>query len=315
MQTLAWSLQLCNIEQMRSASFFVLLISLIFVPATADEKVPAYVLRLPDTVNAVFIAETSTAQFHRFENATTHVPRYRGHSYMSIGDNGDHKQVDGDRKTPLGIYFVTEQLDTERMHEKYGYTAFTLDYPNTLDRRMQRSGDGIWVHGVDRRGGKRPPFDTDGCIALPNDTLAELESYFQANVTPVIIARTIEWTTPGRVEALRLELEAVVSRWVESRQQGDLHAFLSLYDEDFRHWGMNRSEWIVFQTEMLQSRAIESIIMDDLLLLADTIEVETYLSRFRLTTSEGGRAVVVTKRLYWRRGQHGTLKLIAEDSG
>ncbi len=300
---------------MRSVCFFLLLISLIVAPATADEKVPAYVLRLPDSVSAVFIAETSTARFHRFEKGATKGLGYRGHSYMSIGDGGDHKQVDGDRKTPLGIYFVTEQLDTERMHEKYGYTAFTLDYPNALDRRMQRRGDGIWVHGVDRRGGKRPPFDTDGCIALANDTLAELEGYFQPNVTPVIIARTVEWTTPGRVEVLRRELEAVVGRWVESRQQGDLHAFLSLYDEDFRHWGMNRSEWIAFQTEALQSRAIQSIVVDDLLLLADTIEVETYLSRFRMSTSESGNTVVVTKRLYWRRGPHGMLKLIAEDSG
>ncbi len=119
----------------------------------------------------------------------------------------------------------------------------------------------------------------------------------------------------GRLEALRRELEAVVSRWIESRQQGDLHAFLSLYDEDFRHWGMNRSEWIAFQTEMLQSRAIQSIVVDDLMLLADTIEVETYLSRFRMSTSESGNTVVVTKRLYWRRGPHGMLKLIAEDSG
>lgn len=300
---------------MPSVCFFLLLIFLIFVPATADEKVPAYVLRLPDSVNAVFIAETSTARFYRFDNTTTNVLGDRGHSYMSIGDNGDHKQVDGDRKTPLGIYFVTEQLDTERMHEKYGYTAFTLDYPNALDRRMQRSGDGIWVHGVDRRGGKRPPFDTDGCIALPNDTLAGLERYFQPNVTPVIIARTIEWTTPGRVALLRHELEAVVSRWVESRQQGDLYAFLSLYDDDFRHWGMNKSDWIVLQTETLQSRAIQSTVLEDLILLADTIEVETYLSRFRLLTRESGNTVAVTKRLYWRRGQNGMLQVIAEDSG
>jgi murein L,D-transpeptidase YafK len=300
---------------MRFVCFIPLLISLIVAQAIADEKVPAYVLRLPDSVSSVFIAETSKARFHRFENGATNALDYRGSSYMSIGDDGDHKQVDGDRKTPLGIYFVTEQLDTERMHEKYGYTAFTLDYPNALDRRMQRSGAGIWVHGVDRRGGKRPPFDTDGCIALPNDTLAELEEYFQPNVTPVIIARTVEWVAPGRVEELRRELEAVVSRWIESRQQGDLYAFLSLYDEDFRHWGMNRSEWIAFQAETLQSRAIQSIVVDDLMLLADTIEVETYLSRFRMSTNESGNTVVVTKRLYWRRGSHGLLKLIAEDSG
>lgn len=276
---------------------------------------PAYLIRLPESVESVFIAETSSARFHHFENLNGEGVNHRGDTFMSIGDNGDHKQVAGDRKTPLGIYFVTEQLDTERMHEKYGYTAFTLDYPNTLDRRMLRSGDGIWVHGVDRRGGQRPPFDTDGCIALSNDVLAALEDYLQPNSTPVIIARTIEWTTPSRADVLRRELEAVVSRWAESRQRGDLYTHLSLYDEDFQHWGMNRSEWIVFQTELLQSRPIQSIDVDELMLLADTIEVETYLSRFRMVTRESERTVTVTKRLYWRRAIDGKLKLIAEDSG
>lgn len=299
---------------MRSVLSFLLL-SLVFASAISDEKVPAYLLRLPDSVDSVFIAETSTARFHRFVNVAGKSVSYRGDSYMSIGDNGDHKHTSGDRKTPLGIYFVTEQLDTERMHEKYGYTAFTLDYPNALDRRMQRSGDGIWVHGVYRGGGQRPRFDTDGCIALPNDALAELEDYFQPNVTPVLIARTVEWTTPSRVEALRRELEAVVGLWVDSRQRGDLHTFLSLYDDDFQHWGMNKSEWIVLQTETLRSRFIQSIAVDDLTLLADTIEVETYLSRFRLSTRETGKTVVVTRRLYWRRNKDGALKLIAEDSG
>jgi murein L,D-transpeptidase YafK len=300
---------------MRLACLSLLLTSLVFDSVVADEEVPAYVLRLPDSVGSVFIAETSTARFHHYENNADGALRFHGHGYMSIGDNGDHKQNDGDRKTPLGIYFVTEQLDTERMHEKYGHTAFTLDYPNALDRRMRRTGDGIWVHGVDRRGGTRPPFDTDGCIALPNEKLAELEGFFQPNVTPVIIARTLEWATQDRIDALRHELETLVGRWAESQQRGDLYAYLSLYDDEFRHWGMNKSEWIVFQTETLQSRQIQSISIDELFLLADTIEVETYLSRFRMTTSESGKTVVVTKRLYWRRGQEGMLKLIAEDSG
>lgn len=300
---------------MRLVCFFLLLIAPGFAAVFADEEVPAYVLRLPDSVGSVFIAETSTARFRRYENTGNGPLVLRDDSYMSIGDNGDHKQDAGDRKTPLGIFFVTEQLDTERMHEKYGYTAFTLDYPNALDRRMRRTGDGIWVHGVDRRGGQRPPFDTDGCIALPNERLAELEGYFQANVTPVIIARTLEWTTAEKIETLRRELEALVSRWAESQQRGDLHAFLSLYDDDFRHWGMNKSEWVVLKTETLQARSIQSIAVDELMVLADTIEVETYLSRFRMLTTESGATVVVTKRLYWRRDENGALKLIAEDSG
>lgn len=276
---------------------------------------PEYLIRLPESIKTVFVAETTSARFYRFENAGEAGIRYAGDSYMSIGSNGDRKQRSGDRKTPLGIYFVTEQLDTERMAERYGYTAFVLDYPNALDRLRQRTGSGIWVHGVDRRGGRRPPEDTDGCIALPNDELAALEGYFEPNLTPVLISRTVEWGTTARVNELRKELGAAVDSWAESQERGDLYTFLSLYDASFRHWGMNREEWVAFQVQTLPERKLRSVTVSDLLLLGDPVENSAYLSRFRLQSVEGGNTVSVTKRLYWRRGDDGKLRLIAEDSG
>jgi len=300
---------------MRHVIWSLVVLCLVGVPARADERVPAYLIRLPAAVKTVFVAETSTSKFHRFENLDGMAVDYLGDSFMSIGQNGDGKQRNGDRKTPLGIYFVTEQLDTTRMHEKYGIMAFTLDYPNALDRRMERSGDGIWVHGVDRRGGERPVWDTDGCIALPNEDLEALESRFLPNVTPVLVSRSLAWVSQGQVDELRRELDAVVSLWAGSQRNGDMHAYLALYDDDFRHWGMSKADWIAFRNETLGSRAIEDIAISDVLLLADPAEDGTYLSRFRMVTTEEANTVVVTKRLYWQRDARGMFKVIAEDSG
>lgn len=300
---------------MRHFCLYLMLFCLLHLPVRADERIPAYLIRLPASVETIFVAETSAAAFHHFENAAGFDVDYQGMTYMSIGENGDGKQRNGDLRTPLGIYFVTEQLNTTKMHEKYGVTAFVLDYPNALDHRLQRSGDGIWVHGVDRRGGKRPVQDTDGCIALPNETLAMLESRFLPNVTPVLITRKVQWVDPDQIGELRDELAAAVSRWADSLQRGDMHAHLSLYDEDFRHWGMNKAEWTTFHAETYASRAIQKVAVSDLLLLGDPTEEGIYLSRFRLGVSEGANTVEVTKRLYWRRADDGALKLIAEDSG
>jgi len=300
---------------MRLITPFLMLACLVHTPAAAVNEMPAYLIRLPDSVRTVFVAETSAAAFHRFDNNADMKIDYQGTHYMSIGENGDGKRNDGDRRTPLGIYFVTEQLDTEKLHEKYGVTAFTLDYPNAWDRRMQRTGDGIWVHGVDRRGGKRPALDTDGCIALPNEILTKLANGFQPNVTPVLIARELKWVDRSRIEALRVRLDAAVARWAESLQHGDMHAYLSLYDDEFRHWGMNKTEWTVFSIDNLGSRSIEKVTVSDLLLLADPVEGEIYLSRFRLGVTEGTNTVEVTKRLYWHVAVSGDLKILAEDSG
>ena len=300
---------------MRCTFRLLLLCWLASAPVGADDNVPANIIRLPSTVKTVFIADTVSAKFHRFENMENNEIAYRGDSTMSIGENGDGKQRNGDRKTPLGIYFVTEQLDTSRLHEKYGRTAFVLDYPNSIDRRLGRTGDGIWVHGVDRRGGKRPTRDTDGCIALPNEALEMIEDRFFPNVTPVVIAREVRWVEPGQIDELRSELDAAIARWGNSLQRGDMHTFLSLYDTDFRHWGMNKTEWIAFHAKTLGSRSIEKVTISDVLLLGDPGEDGTYLSRFRLSMEEASNTVELTKRLYWRRTGPSALTVIAEDSG
>jgi len=300
---------------MRALFSYMILAGLMVSPIQADESVPANLIRLPSSVSTVFVAETSAAAFHRFDSISGEEIDYRGLSYMSIGQNGDGKQRNGDRRTPLGIYFVTEQLDTDRMHEKYGVTAFTLDYPNAWDRRLNRTGDGIWVHGVDRRGGKRPPLDTDGCVALPNESLLALEDRFVANVTPILIAPKVHWVDPAEVDAIRVELDAVVLRWAESWQRGDLHDYLSLYHDEFQHWEMNKDEWIAFSAEALVSQPKQRVTVSELLLLGDPVEEGLYLSRFRLAVTEQSNTVERSKRLYWRRTESGALKVIAEDSG
>jgi murein L,D-transpeptidase YafK len=293
-----------------------LLVGLFFlvVPVIA-EPVPAWILRLPESTPTVFIAETSASAFHRFDRAGGGVVKVR-QDYMSIGQGGTGKERSGDQRTPLGLYFVTEQLDTTRLHDKYGATAFPLDYPNAWDRRLGRTGDGIWVHGVDPKGGTRPPLDTDGCIALPNERLLALETAFSANVTPVLIGTELAWDEPGAVAALRIALEQAVLHWADSLEQGDMYAWLNYYDDTFRHWGMNKEEWSAFSLETVGRRPIEEVSVSDLLLLADPVENGLYLSRFRLEISEAeSRKVISIRRMYWRRSESGALKIVAEDSG
>jgi murein L,D-transpeptidase YafK len=294
---------------------FTLLGLLLVSISVLAEPVPAWVLRLPESTPTLFIAETSTSAFHRFDRVGDRVVKVR-QDYMSIGQGGTGKERAGDRRTPLGIYFVTEQLDTSRLHDKYGVTAFPLDYPNAWDRRLGRTGDGIWVHGVDPQGGTRPPLDTDGCIALPNKRLLALQASFAANITPVLIATELVWDEPGAVAARRAALEQAVMSWAENLRQGDMYAWLEFYDDTFRHWGMNKDEWSAFSLETVGQRPIEGVTISDLLLLADPIEEGLYLSRFRLEIREGtSHSVVSMRRMYWRRSESGALKIVAEDSG
>ena len=291
-------------------------IILLLLPLAAPaEMVPAWLIRLPESTATAYIAETSTSTLYRFDREGGGV-RKTAEIYMSIGKGGVGKTRVGDQRTPLGMYFVTEQLDTERLHEKYGATAFPLDYPNAWDRRMGRSGYGIWIHGVDPDGGERPPLDTDGCLALPNESLLAVADTFVPNATPVLIGESMLMVDVAIVEANRAALEAAVRDWATALEDGDLFAWLDAYDATFARWGMNRNEWAAFRLQTLAARQIESVDVSELLLLADPVEGRLFLSRFRLEVREtGGRRVVTTHRIYWRRAESGALKILTEDSG
>lgn len=279
-----------------------------------QDAVPAYLLEVPESVGTILIAESETSTLHLFA-AGEDGPQRRGDSYMSVGQNGVGKVRAWDRRTPLGIYFVNEQLDTSNLHEKYGPTAFPLDYPNIWDRTNRRSGDGIWIHGVTPNGGRRPPLDTDGCIALPNDELLAMEQQLVPHVTPVVITRRIDWTSRQRVVELRDELRHALANWVTSHSSGDLHRYLSLYADDFSYRGMSRDEWAAFRTQSITRAPPQRVELADVLLLADPEDDGLYLSRFRQTLAYDDRTVATVKRLYWRRSADGKFRIVAEDNG
>ena len=301
---------------MRRATWLIVSILVVAQGAAADPagRVPAFILEVPPSVGAVFVADAGAARIYQFEPDGDEL-KLAHEGYMSIGENGVGKQRAWDRRTPLGIYFVVDQLDTSKLHEKYGVTAFPLDYPNTWDRRLARSGDGIWLHGVEQAGGQRPPRDTDGCIALPNDDLRKLEDEFEPLETPVIVAREMRWRSPAERAALREELLNAVETWARYRSDADLHGYLSMYASDFRYRGMKLSEWASLRVQRMQEHGPRRIEIDDVLLLADPEEPGLYLSRFEQTVTTGESRRTTTKRLYWRRSESGSWSIVAEDNG
>ena len=66
--------------------------------------------------------------------------------YVSIGRQGTGKEQEGDRRTPIGIYHTTGYIPGQSLHERYGYGALPINYPNSLDKSRARTGHGIWLH-------------------------------------------------------------------------------------------------------------------------------------------------------------------------
>ncbi len=291
--------------------------------ATADDTVaalskssqlPAYLLELPDSVSNILIADVASATMRRFVRSGGNIVE-KDRRYMSIGLNGTGKERAWDRKTPLGVYFVTEKLDTSKLDDKYGAAAFSLDYPNARDRQKHRTGSGIWLHGVDHKNPNRPPRDTDGCLVLPNEEILLLAEVIELLVTPVIVAREIVWATPDELETTRQEFRRMLDIWKNSLARGDLETYLSLYSDDFQYREMDKDEWSSYRLGVFEARPLEGVRIDDVMLLADPEETNLFLSRFTQVLLTHAGPVTTTKRLYWRHDEGGDWQIVSEDSG
>ena len=127
--------------------------------------------------------------------------------YVTIGKKGFGKEREGDLKTPVGIYSISGYKPGSTLHERYGYGALTLDYPNPLDQHLERTGYGIWIHGTEPGWINRGPFASDGCITLSNNDFKDLVTRFDLQSGTLVVVddqpiwKPVQWikTTGDRL--------------------------------------------------------------------------------------------------------------------
>ncbi|MGL1900848.1 MAG: L,D-transpeptidase family protein [Fibrobacterales bacterium] len=102
---------------------------------------------------------------------------------IATGEFEGDKQVEGDKKTPEGNYFIKDIRTGPSQGYLYGALVFKLNYPNETDVKTGKTGSGIWIHGVEF--GLTPVY-TKGCVALANKDVVKLAPYLTIG-TPVTI--------------------------------------------------------------------------------------------------------------------------------
>ncbi|MFT5014455.1 MAG: hypothetical protein ACJAX5_000546 [Patiriisocius sp.] len=113
---------------------------------------------------------------------------------VSISKSGFGKLLEGDFKTPVGVYQVNSFLSDAKLGDKYGSGAFPLNYPNAQDRLMKRTGSGIWLNGLPKGVQSRRRLDSDGCVVIDNETLECLKPLITNNETLAVLLPGIEWS-------------------------------------------------------------------------------------------------------------------------
>ncbi|HAS88848.1 MAG TPA: hypothetical protein DCS48_06025 [Desulfovibrio sp.] len=148
----------------------------------------------------------------------------------ATGQVAGDKEIEGDLKTPEGVYFTTGKRTGLQNFSLYGEMAFPLDFPNPVDRINGKTGYGIWIHG---RGKELVPMDTKGCVALVNAHMDYLDTKVKPG-SPVIIGEKVSWNNANDGQSNEsVELEKLVRKWVADWEARDDVFFDSYAKEQF----------------------------------------------------------------------------------
>ena len=213
----------------------------------------------------------------------------------STGENDGPKSRINDRKTPEGIYFFTSTFSAKDLSPIYGTRALPIDYPNPLDKREGRGGYGIWFHGSDK---PLKPKDSNGCVALDNHNIDELDSYIKLYDTPIIISEKIEMIDPEKQKKDARELEQIVESWRKAWEEKKIEGYISFYGSKFSSNGKNRQQWKKYKARLARKYKKIRVENDNLELYRNDGIV---LAKFTQKYSTAGFESRGEKRLYLRQ--------------
>jgi len=269
--------------------------------------VPAQFVQLSRYNKHAIAVDAERSRLYLFENRGNGLSLVADY-YVSVGKLGIEKMVEGDQRTPLGIYFVTSKLDAKNLKDFYGAGALPINYPNELDLKRGKTGGGIWLHGSPPGEFSRRPLASDGCVALANPDLEQIMRTVEVRSTPVLISRSLKWVPPQNMQPRFQEFKTHLDAWLRAKSGGDVNQFSQFYAPDFNN-GKTLTEWLPKLRNQVAAVQGRQLAIKDLSLLHWVDTSETMVVTFGEVAA--GQRSGSTLRQYWSR-QHNQWKIIHE---
>lgn len=282
--------------------------------APPKDAVPNAVLALAPQYEYVIVVDLQRNRLYLLKNING-VPKIQADFYASIGERGIGKFTEGDAKTPVGVYHVTEYKDDDSLPELYGVGAFPVNYPNELDTMYGRTGYGIWVHGVPRDTYNRAPRASQGCVVVSNEDLEGLREYITPGVTPVVFTDQLEWLSPEQAAKKRWELVSAISGWRASWEKVDTPGYLDYYSSQFvTNDGLDKQAFSEYKREVNADKTEIDVKLKDMSIFRYPSDQDMALISFTQDYSSNNFQAVSRKQQFWKRDDDAGWQILHESN-
>ncbi len=261
--------------------------------------IPRYLWKLNPKQRHVVVVDTSKSTLYLYENVAGE-PRYVTDFYISMGKKGPDKVVEGDQRTPLGVYFVDSYIPRQKLADLYGSGAYPISYPNEWDKRQGRNGHGIWLHGTPSDTYSRPPRASNGCVVLSNADLDRLGRDIQVGTTPVIITHGIDWQGESD-DKERAALMRSIEQWRSDWESRDTERYLSHYADDFNAGITTLSDFAAHKRLVNSGKDWIKVKIENLSLFPYPTQQDLVVVDFEQHYDSNNLSNRMHKRQYWQK--------------
>ncbi len=235
----------------------------------------------------------------------------------SIGKKGYGKQIEGDNKTPVGVYRIVSHLTPAQLDDFYGNAAYPVNYPNAWDQLQERTGFGIWLHAepIGYTDKVRPLLDSNGCIVLSNNDIDRINQYIDIGYTYIVMTPEIQMVPVEEVTALRKKLHQRIDGWQSSWETRQPEPYLSFYSKDFSNLEKNWDEWVVYKKRVNGSKTFIDVNISDVGIYAYPGEDNMVWVEYYQTYASSNYQSKGWKRQIWKLEPDNVWRIIYEGGG
>jgi len=288
--------------------------------STTAELLPAALIHTGNTIDHIILVDLKRSYMMLYD--TQHAePRLIKRHYIASGLGGFGKRLEGDLKTPLGVYKIHGFRSDHSLPTLYGSGALMLNYPNSLDKLQGRTGSGIWLHGVPHDQKSRSPRSSEGCVTMANDYLLELRDSINLQSTRVVLSDDITWLTPEQLRHDKQQQLQLFERYRRAWTNMNLINLQALYNDGAwplaaKQLGLSDNFKRVSQSsptsKQLKSKHAQTLAMINRDTLS-SIVVPGSENIVQMSFQHGDKNEIHTT-LYWQKQPGGHWQIIQEDN-
>jgi murein L,D-transpeptidase YafK len=267
--------------------------------------------KLPGLEEVVVVVDKKTNQLHltNYQDGRLEIVKtFRATMGQKVGD----KLMEGDLKTPEGIYEFLFRAKAPQLKPKFGPLAIYVNYPNVMDKNGQKTGFDILVHGTDDPARLEKPYDSLGCVVLDNENVQLVSDAVNMRDTKIIITKdfSLLQNTPRLPKA-----KAFFERWIEAWSNKDLSTYIESYADEFRYDGMNRLAYSRYKDALNKKYDSITVTASDVrYYFHEKYDVVTYTQHYSSTIKGQPAFNMTAKKALYLQERNGNYRIVVEES-